>query len=470
MKNSLVFSALFLSVMILSGDVYADDKKIEKSESVVEISNSCNISKDVSKDALTLADIIELAMCNNSSTRQAWLYAKVGDTAYKRSLAAYYPQISASAGYQKSKTNNYTMDRDNPDSSIHKDGNASISLSWLLYDFGKREANVEKTFQAMNSLSFQYNNTLQTVAYNAIVAYYDALSAVEELAAVKANEEASLKSFELASKKFELGMSSKAAKLQAETAYGQAQLDTTKQEFVVINKNANLAKILGLSPSKEIKLATTFFENASDDLIDKSVGELVQTALEKRPDLLSKVADVKSSYASVRAASATFFPTISAYGSKSWDDITHPRIGDLDKDTDGYSVGVKLSVPIFTGFENTYSLKNAKYQYAADKEALASLESDVELSVVNSYNGYKTSVKSLSIAKKLFESALENERVALGSFQAGKGDIISLMEAQSRLLEARKELIAAQYGVYTSRVALLKAVGELNLQQLGELK
>ena len=94
----------------------------------------------------------------------------------------------------------------------------------------------------------------------------------------------------------------------------------------------------------------------------------------------------------------------------------------------------------------------------------------MELGVVNAYNQYKTSVKSLSIAKKLFESAVENEKVALGSYKAGQGDIISLMEAQSKLLSARKELISSQYGLYTSKIALLKSVGELNLQNLGAVK
>ena len=76
----------------------------------------------------------------------------------------------------------------------------------------------------------------------------------------------------------------------------------------------------------------------------------------------------------------------------------------------------------------------------------------------------------MSIAKKLFESAVENEKVALGSFRAGKGDIISLMEAQSKLLSARQELISAQYGLYTAKIALLKSAGELSLKNLGEFK
>ena len=434
----------------------------------VSISSSCNISKDVTKDALELSDVIELAMCNNPTTRQAWLSTKVGDTAYKGTVfGSYLPHISASASYQKSDVTDYTINPNGVET-VSKGAEAGLSLSWLLYDFGKRESSVEKTFQSMNSLNFQYNNTLQQVAYNTIVAYYDALSSVEELAAVKANEEASFKSFQLASRKFELGMSSKAATLQAETSYAQAQLQVAKQEQVVKVANAKLASYLGLPPSQEIKLVQSFADT-TDELINKSVDEIVNLALAKRPDLQAKVASVKASYANVRSASATYFPTISAFGSKSWTDID-PDFGDLNRDRDTWSVGVKVSMPIFTGFENTYSLRNAKYQYAADKEALKQLEQDVELSVVTAYNGYKISVKALSIAKKLFESAVENEKVALGSFKAGKGDIISLMEAQSKLLSARKELISAQYGLYTAKIALLKSAGELNLKNLGKFK
>lgn len=460
-KISLLVVSLLLSSPVFAGDEVSADTG-------VKLSNSCNITKNVKTDTLNLADVIELSMCNNPNTRQAWLSTKVGETAYKASLAGYYPQLSANASYQKSKSNDYVVDPDG-EVSRGKVAEAGLSLSWLLYDFGKREAGVEKTFQSMNSTKFQYNDTLQQVAYDTIVAYYDALSAVEELAAVKANEEASLKSFELASKKFELGMSSKADTLQTETTYGETQLATTRQEQVVRNANAKLAKMLGLPPSQEIKLAPSF-ANASDEVIDKSVEELVNIAMAKRPDLQAKMASVKASYAGVRSASATYYPTVSAFGSKTWDDVTDPKFNSLSSDKDGYVVGVKVSMPIFTGFENTYSLRNAKYQYAAEKEALQALQQDVELGVVNAYNQYKTSVKSLSIAKKLFESAVENEKVALGSYKAGKGDIISLMEAQSKLLSARKELISSQYGLYTSKIALLKSVGELNLQNLGAVK
>ncbi|MGN0929751.1 MAG: TolC family protein [Alphaproteobacteria bacterium] len=456
-KIILLISTLFISTI-------ARAETLEKS--TFEISKSCNISKNVETDELNLADVIELSMCNNPQTRQAWLNTKVGSTAYKRTFAKYYPQISANATYQDSNNEDFTVD---PSVEINgKDLSGGLSLNWLLYDFGNREAQVEQTFQTMNSLNFQYNNTLQTVAYNVISAYYNALSSIEELAAVKADEEASKKSFELAFKKFELGMSSKADTLQTETTYIQRQLDTVKQEQAVRLAKANLAKLLGLPPSMDIKLVSSY-ANTTDELITKSVDEIIDIAMEKRPDLMAKIADVKASYAKVRQASATYFPTISGFASKTWYD-EDTELDGIKRDRESDAIGVKISLPIFTGFENTYSLRNAKYSYAAEKEALQQLKQDIELNIVNAYNDYKTSIKSVELATKMLESASENEQVALGSYQAGKGDIISLMEAQSKLVAARKQSISAQYDLYTAKIALLKAAGDLNLKNLGSLK
>lgn len=434
-----------------------------RTQLTTKISNSCKITKDVENDALNLADVIELSMCNNPQTRRAWLNTKVGETAYKGSLSSYLPEITANASYQETG-GDQLVGVPNVETEVLSGG---LSLNWLLYDFGMREAEVERTYQMMNSYSFQYNDTLQEVAYNVIVAYYDVLSSIEELAAVKSDEEASKKSFELASKKFELGMSSKADKLQTETTYVERQLVTTTQEQTVKVARANLAKLLGLPPSLDIKLVSSH-TNTPEEFISQSVEEIIAIAMQKRPDLAAKTADVKAAYTDVRKASATYFPTISGFANKNWAD-DNADLGNIKNDRTTDSIGVRISFPIFTGFENTYSLRNAKYKYAVEQENLQLLEQEIELNVVNAYNQYKTTLKSVVLAKKMFESANENEQVALGSYQAGKGDIISLMEAQSKLVNARKAMIAAQYGLYTSKVALLKAAGELNLQNLGSL-
>ncbi len=87
--------SIFALALLVSTNVMASENLENKT---VSISSSCNITKDITKDALGLADVIELAMCNNPTTRQAWLSTKVGETAYRgTSFGSYYQQFSASA-------------------------------------------------------------------------------------------------------------------------------------------------------------------------------------------------------------------------------------------------------------------------------------------------------------------------------------------------------------------------------------
>jgi TolC family type I secretion outer membrane protein len=444
------YAALFAFVALSVPGLAAEDS--------VRISASCNITKDVRRDALNLGDVVELAMCNNTSTRSAWLGSQIGEMTYAKSISAYFPNITASG--TMSHTKNYVVEPSNSATPHQKDNSGGLNLSWLLFDFGAREAGVVQAYSAMNSARFQYNTVLQQTAYDAISAYYQVLSNIEALSAAEMNEQATKKSFELASKKFALGMNSKADQLQAETAFVQAQLDLTRQERSLKNAKASLARLLGLPPSLDFSVAKSEGDVSSRAISD-NVDDIIQVALKKRPDLLSSEADVSAAKAAMVRSGLSWLPSVSARAgiASGFDD-------DYEMQNKNYSASVTVSMPIFTGFEDTYSYRTASLQYDQAREAYRAAQQNVELGVVNAYNEYQTSLKSLTLAQKMYESAIENEAVASGSYQAGKGDIIRLMEAQSKLILARKERIAARYGVDTAKIALLRAAGELSLQNL----
>lgn len=454
--------------LTITPNIYKNEKKNNNQNKNIKLSSSCKINKNVATDPLNLTDVIELSLCNNPSTRQAWLMSKAAQNARGANFSRYLPHVNLEAEISHSVINDYTHSKKGIQ--VKNTGaDLGISAGWLLYDFGGREAIISKTYATMSSAEFQYNAVLQSVAYETVVSYYTLLAAREENIALILQKETNKKAYDVAKKKFELGMSSKADTLQIETALAASELDVVKSERNLEINNSKLAKLLGLSPSIKLNLASAS-SKPKTNIFDSKLEELIKIALKKRPDLQAKISDVKASYASVRSASAKFFPTISAYASKVWNDTSSPKFNSLGNDRDTFGIGVKLSLPLFSGFENTYSLAATKYQYVADKQALETYKHDVELSVVDAFYSYKTSSNSINIATKLFESAQENEKVAMGSYKAGKGDIISLMQAQAKLLSARKELISARYGLYISKVALLRAIGKLYIQNLGDLQ
>jgi outer membrane protein TolC len=227
------------------------------------------------------------------------------------------------------------------------------------------------------------------------------------------------------------------------------------------NAKASLARLLGLPPSLDYSVVETRGDVSSRAISD-NLDEAIRIALKKRPDLLASEADVSAAKAAMIKSGASWMPSISARAGATYGFDSDS----YDSQNKNYSASINVSVPIFTGFEDTYSLRTASLQYDQARESYRAAQQNVELNVVNAYNDYQTSLKSLALARKMYESAIENEAVASGSYQAGKGDIIRLMEAQSKLILARKERIAAHYGVYTTKIALLKATGELSLQSL----
>lgn len=416
----------------------------------VEVASSCRIQKDVERDRLGLFDVLELAMCNNPSTRGAWLYAQAAGASHDRSLSAYYPKVDVNGGVNMSLL---------PDRRATVT-TAGVGIGWLLWDFGGREAGVERTFQAMMGAEFSYNMALQNIAYQALASYWNVLALSENLEAVKANEVATAKSVDLAAKKFELGMASKADMLQAETANQQARLQIAQAEQQLLTAQAGLSRLLGLPANLSLSLEN--YENGERDLaLTKGMDELMETAMKKRMDLRASLADFKAAEADIDRARAGYFPTISASAANNWQ-LSHSADAFNDYPLEAERrIGVNLSWNIFSGFETTYGVEAAKYQAAAAKENYRLALQGVELDVVNAYNDYATGLKTLQVARTMVEAATENEAVARGSYQAGKGDIIRLLDAQARLILANQQLISARYGLYTYQLALLRATGEL---------
>ncbi len=437
----------------LSVSAFSNDKNVSQ-----QIAKDCKINKDLNKDTFDLYDVIELALCNNPNLRQSILSVDVASNYKKASFGEYLPNVNVELGVNKSEVN----DKLNPFASGKgTSANFGVNLSWLLFDFGGREARIKKAFSYFESVEFKHNATLQDAIFNVIYSFYSTLQVKENVIALQKQKETSKKAFDIAKKKFELGMSAKAEVLQAETAFLQADLQALKasQDFnIALSK---MSKSVGISGTIKLNLSNKEKDIKENKVLNKELEDFIEIASNSRPDLKSKIAEIKMAHSDVYIAGTKFLPTLSAYASKTWNDNTDPTFKNYGNDRDIFGVGVKLSLPLFSGFRDYYGLSSEMDNLEIKKENLKSYKQDVELSVVKAFYSYKTAIKAVEIAKKLFESATENEKVAIGSYGTGVGNIINVMKAQTALLDARKEYISAKYGFYISRAELLRSVGML---------
>lgn len=144
----------------------ADPFDVEKTVPVLPVAPVCS-SVNVNAEKLHLADVINLALCQNPQTRQLYMSALAAAAEYGQAKADYLPTADLSAGIRQTDTRVH-RGRDSNATPV----TAGISLDWLLYDFGGREASTEIVRQSLNAALATRSDTLQSLIFDAAEAYY----------------------------------------------------------------------------------------------------------------------------------------------------------------------------------------------------------------------------------------------------------------------------------------------------------
>lgn len=403
--------------------------------------------------ALDLITAVDVALCNNPQTRSAWAGAKASAAGLGQAQSAYLPTLNAggdvthndirgSGGVVHSAAGTYNS------------RTADLTLSYLLFDFGGREAAVESARQQMLSAGWNYSSVMQVLVFQVIAGYLNVFTAEESLDAARKSEDASKEAYDAAKAKEEVGVVTPADTAQAETAYSQSQLTRQQAENTLQLAQGSFAALLHLPPSSELKLIPVNPDNAAKPL-DGKVEDMIRQALEHRPDLAALRAKERASEASFNLARTQDYPSLSLTGTDAHTDFSRSTAGSANDRT----IGLTLSVPIFTGFSNTYQIESARHTMEAASADRTKAEDDVALDVWNSYHNYQTSLRTYTTAQVLLKSAEASEDLALGRYKEGKGTIIDTLTAQAALASARNQWVASRYNTLTTRFDLLRSLG-----------
>ncbi|HKO57332.1 MAG TPA: TolC family protein [Thermoanaerobaculia bacterium] len=391
--------------------------------------------------AISLAQVIDIALSNNPDTRIAWLQARAAEADLGSAKSEYLPQIDLNASVVHSRGNGLTY-------------GPSLALSYLLFDFGGREAFVEEARQALIAADFLHNQAIQDVIFQTQQAYYGYLDAKALLAAQEATIKERRTSLDAAEARHRAGIATIADVLQARTALSQATLNRDTIE-------GNLRTIEGLLATTMGLPATTRFDFGELPLeiparqVTETVDALIARAVEQRPDLAASRARAEQARARVQEVRAQGLPTISVASS-----VGYTRIGTRDSNTP-YSAGVSLRFPLFTGFRNTYDIRAAEARAQVAGENVRALEQDVNLQVWTSYYALQTATTRLATARDLLASAQQSADVAADRYKAGVGSILDLLTAESALESARAQEVQARTDWFVAVAQLAHDTGSL---------
>jgi outer membrane protein TolC len=173
---------------------------------------------------------------------------------------------------------------------------------------------------------------------------------------------------------------------------------------------------------------------------------------------------LKSSEISLKALKRANMATISATTNMG---LSNESIHLFNRNgTRSQSVGVSVSIPIFTGFNLTYSEHAAEKSLEAQRNSLINTERNVEKDVWNSWHNYETAKTSWITTQDQIATATQLKEVALGRYREGLGSILDVLNAQLQYSNALQSQLQTRYNLLTTRVDLVRSVGVLDLESM----
>ncbi|MGQ2966388.1 MAG: TolC family protein [Methylophilus sp.] len=400
--------------------------------------------------ALTLADVADISLCNNPQANEVWASARFQAAQLGVAKSAYLPVVTDTLGSNVGVLSPQLATRSNPNMTVSN----NLVASYLLYDFGNRKANLENARQLLLAASATQSSVVQNILLTTIVSYYQVQANIAALAAAREAERAGEESFKAANARYTAGVATPADKLQAQTAYAQLTLQRITIEGNLKIAYGNLANVMGLPANRSIVLASSASEAPPHILEDVQL--FIEQAGQRRPDLVASEAQVKAAEANIDASKALSKPTISIGVSNSLQD------GSQLAGNSATTLGVTVAIPIFAGYAPTYRIRAAEATADLRTAQRDRLRLQISLDVWSAYQNLRTALQSMTASQTLLESAEQSYRVALGRYKAGVGNIIDTLNAQSALANARQQNIQAGLNSNVARATLAQSMGALD--------
>ena len=179
-------------------------------------------------------------------------------------------------------------------------------------------------------------------------------------------------------------------------------------------------------------------------------------AKRQRPDLAAAQAQRDAAQAGIQVAQAAGRPTISIGAQR-----THASTTSVPNENYN-EIGVSVTWPLFTGFNVTYGVRQARAALQVAEANLDEVGLSVTLDLWSGYYNLDSAGKQLTATAELLKTAQENEQVALGRYKAGIGSIVDVLTAQTALASAQQSRITAELGWKVARAQMALALGRLS--------
>jgi outer membrane protein len=250
------------------------------------------------------------------------------------------------------------------------------------------------------------------------------------------------------------------AKLRSDLDLSFSKVDLARAKLLLLESNNNyeaslstLSAILGYQDRQNFKPLDLEQPASAPPLLDPT--QLIQKAIQMRPELLALQNEVTSAEKFGRAEHDLWWPTVSATGvvgqAPARDDHVPSWYG---------GVGVNINIPIFNGFMFNARAKSADLGTEVKRKKLQDMEDDIARDVRNSWLDTQKAYARLTLTQQLQEQANLALELAQARYKLGLSSIVEFSQAELQKTDADLQDTDARYQYRLTQIVLAYQMGE----------
>jgi outer membrane protein TolC len=415
-----------------------------------------------------LVELIDLAQRTNPETRVAWEGARQAAIGIGLVQSEYFPVLTLAAlGGYKSVAVPAPKDVA-PDGFFRVDLMQAVpmlNLRWLLLDFGRRGSALDAAKERLLSANLAFNRKHQEVIFRVQRAFLALTSLQRKVLVAQSALDAARAVREAAEDQLQTGLATLPEVSLARQQEAQAAFDLEDALAKERDAQVTLAESVGITPTTAIQV-TDFSALPPPAALEDSVDKAIEQALEKRPDLIAKVAVVRAKEADLRRARAAYFPTLSLVGDVS-SIMGQARITGGNRDTGwfgatqpSYGIGLSLEWNIFEGGATRRRVELAEAERRAAESDVTAARDRAISEVWKAYTDVRLAVRRLDVAAALVTASEQSYESTLESYRHGLGTLTDLLAARRELSRARFVEVDTKLQLLNASAALAFTTGE----------
>ncbi len=390
------------------------------------------------------------------------LYAKEGQV---QARAALLPQVNGSASLTRSRSEREGV-AGNFESTTRRYG---LGASQTLFDWGQISSlRAQRTLGAAADQNLSAAN--DDLMVRTAAAYFDVLVAIESLAAAETNEAAGRRQFDYADKRLEVGLAPITDVHEARAQYDQARANTILARNALQDAYQALAELTG-QPVRDLRALPDDFRPELPSLRSEA-DAWVAAAIERNPTLRAAELQAQAADQSVETARAGHLPSLSLSAdwgkTAAWGD-TEATVGSGRGESTGSSVGISLSVPIFSGGATQSRVRQAIAQRDIAQDQYEQQRRALDRNTRNIYQALVAGVSEVEARRLAVVSAQSAYDASQVGLEVGTRTVLDVVQNQRTLFQAQVDYARSKYNFLLNRLLLSQATGELDVESLRQV-